>query len=84
MANPSSPNSLGLDFHQLQIQELSSTTSQQEESIEVPKIPSPGESSRTFPEPKEDAIPAANEAKDKKEAYVNPERVKTGGNQRVS
>jgi hypothetical protein len=76
MASASSPNSLGLDFHQLHIQEQSSTTIQQEESTEVPNVPSRGESPRTFPELK-------GEVKDKKKAYVNPERVKTGGNQRV-
>ena len=72
MAGTSSPNSLGLDFDQLQIQEQ---PIQQEGSV----TPSPTDSPQTFPE---DHI----EVKDKKKAYnyVNPERVKTGGNQRVS
>jgi hypothetical protein len=80
MASTSSPNSLGLDFRQLQIQEQPSATIQQGESVEISNTPSPCESPRAFPELKEDHT----EVKDKKKAYVNPERVKTGGGQRVS
>ncbi|KAJ6606640.1 hypothetical protein DFH09DRAFT_1017753 [Mycena vulgaris] len=56
------PNSLGLDFDQLKIQDPSETESKVEDT---PQSPS------------QDAEPA-----EKKKPYVNPERVKTGGNQR--
>ncbi|KAJ6513811.1 hypothetical protein C8R47DRAFT_962379 [Mycena vitilis] len=65
MASPSEPqagpNSLGLDFDQLKIQDPE-TESKPEE---VPQSPS------------QDA-----ESTDRRKPYINPERVKTGGNQR--
>ncbi|KAJ7490051.1 hypothetical protein B0H11DRAFT_2011549 [Mycena galericulata] len=58
-----SPNSLGLDFDQLKIQDPPQTESKPQESPQSP--------SQDAAEPAE-----------KKKPYVNPERVKTGGNQR--
>lgn len=58
------PNSLGLDFDQLKIQDTTETESKPEDPPQSP--------SQDAAEPAE-----------KKKPYVNPERVKTGGNQRV-
>jgi hypothetical protein len=57
------PNSLGLDFDQLKIQD-------------------PAES-ETKPEDPPQSPSQETEAAEKKKPYVNPERVKTGGSQRV-
>lgn len=59
-ADSLAPNSLGLDFDQLKIQD-------------PPKPEDPPQS------PAQEAAESA----EKKKPYVNPERVKTGGNQRV-
>ncbi|KAJ7771865.1 hypothetical protein B0H16DRAFT_1410508 [Mycena metata] len=62
-ASEPTPNSLGLDFDQLKIQDPPATEPKAEEA---PKSPS---------------VDTAESA-ERKKPYVNPERVKTGGNQR--
>lgn len=76
MASTSSPNTLGLDFDQLNIKDSSLPE-------EPPVSTSPQPPQPTSQEDQSSA-PAATETKDKKKPYINPERVKTGGNQRVS
>ncbi|KAJ7582476.1 hypothetical protein C8J56DRAFT_1097853 [Mycena floridula] len=66
MANPSPPNSLGLDFDQLKIQEPESKPAATAQPTAEPGKP-------------EEAVA---EQKEKKKPYVNSERVKTGGTQR--
>jgi hypothetical protein len=75
MASTSSPNSLGLDFDQLKIQEPSAPE----------ELAKPSESPVLEPSSQEDqpSTPVNADTRDKKKPYVNPERVKTGGNQRV-
>jgi hypothetical protein len=51
----------------------------QPESVDISTSPSPSE----LPRPSHDSKDHT-EVKDKKKPYANPERVKTGGNQRVS
>jgi hypothetical protein len=76
-----STNSLGLDFAQLQMQELPPPSSPilRPEFVTTSTSPSHSE----IPRPSQESEDHA-ELKDKKKPYANPERVKTGGNQRVS
>lgn len=82
MASTSSANSLGLDFDQLKIQEPSAPEEPAKPSESPVLDPSqPTESSSQEDQP---STPVNADTRDKKKPYVNPERVKTGGNQRVS
>lgn len=81
MATTSTPNSLGLDFDQLQIQDSSNPVPQEETAASV-QTESPDKPSKEDQPEAQNAV--TTEPRDKKKPYVNPERVKTGGNQRVS
>jgi len=65
----SSTNSLGLDFNNLSVKDTAEPTQTVADGSHAPEKQSA------------DLIP--KDVKEKKKPYVNPERVKTGGTQRV-
>lgn len=92
------PNSLGLDFEQLSLKvtpDQTPATSPAEGTTEPPANPDAesGNAPESEPKSEEEDAPAQQqisspetakaEVKEKKKPYVNPERVKTGGTQRV-
>lgn len=71
------PNTLGLDFEQLKVQDSEET----DHPISAPQNEStPADVSSQLEQEKFGDSP---QSKEKKKPYVNVERVKTGGNQRV-
>lgn len=88
MATSSPSNSLGLNFDALQIQNLPSAVPDSTEDPNIQgaadsRLPeATGDNSALEPQPKQDQN--VSDTKEKKRPYINPERVKTGGSQRVS
>jgi hypothetical protein len=92
MPNEPSPNSLGLDFNNLQVHEPEAQQTPEsplkgdegEKGANSNYISSLPQSSDVDEHLKQSDDNTATEPKEKKKSYINPERVKTGGNQRVS
>lgn len=90
----STPNSLGLDLDSLKISEDKTSPPPQQTSQKPADKPSNDTPKDTQPSPvaipadapiakEDDAKSPTSAAREKKKPYVNPDRVKTGGAQRV-
>jgi len=86
MAGASSQNTLGLDFDRLRIGVPSDSPTSRGEHVPDSKSPTDSPQSPSQQDAHDQSIPDLDnlDSKERKKPYINPERVKTGGTQRVS